>query len=129
MNEAAEHLATAGRYWAQTCYHAGFAVELMLKAVRMRRDRLEVWPPHETGGRWHDIGFVAERCRLLADVERQRGLDRGFGESWTIVSAWDPRRRYPPAVVPERAARAMLHAAADRAQGVVPWLEAIYATI
>jgi hypothetical protein len=68
--QSARALAARGRDWASVYYHTGFSVEMMLKALRMKRDRLSEWPKADKGHQWHDLTFVARGCLILPEIDR-----------------------------------------------------------
>lgn len=125
--DSARTLAARGRDWVSVHYLTGFAAELMLKAVRMRRDKLAVWPATDIGYKWHDLGFVAQRCQLMPAIRAEGAARPAFGANWRTVSAWDSRTRYPPYILSEADARDILQTAADPTDGVMPWLGRLYA--
>lgn len=116
---SARALAARGRDWVTVYYLTGFSVELMLKAVRVRRDRLPAWPASDIGYRWHDLEFVAQRSRILPMIWAEGAARPALGANWLTVSAWDPKKRYPPYTLSEADARGILWAAADPADGVM----------
>lgn len=124
---SARTLAARGRDWVSVYYLTGFSVELMLKAVRMRRDKLAAWPTTDVGYKWHDLEFVAQRSQMLPAIRAESAARPAFGANWLTVSAWDPRKRYPPYTLSEADARGILQAAADPAGGVMAWLGRLYA--
>lgn len=127
--DAARRIAASGRDWESSYYHSGFAVELMLKACRMRRDRLPGWPGTDKSASWHDPTFAAGRCGLMPEIERESRANPIFAANWGEVKTWSPRKRYPPFSVSEAEARSILLAAANPNNGVVPWLAKLYARI
>jgi hypothetical protein len=42
--EAAKALRATGQNWGQVYWHAGFAIEQILKAIRIKHEGLEEWP-------------------------------------------------------------------------------------
>lgn len=125
----ARRIAATGRDWVSSYYHCGFAVELMLKACRMKRDRLPDWPVGDRSARWHDLTFVAGRCGLMAEIERESRANPAFAANWSDVKDWDSGKRHPPFSVSEAEARSILRAAANPTNGIVPWLAKLYARI
>jgi HEPN domain-containing protein len=122
----AQELRATGKDWPNVYWHAGFSVECLLKAVRVKREGLESWPNGDTGGRWHDINYAAERAGLTAELQAMRRHDRAFGAYWLTVKDWRQDRRYPGNSVTEREARDLLTAVANPTDGVRKWLLQVY---
>jgi hypothetical protein len=57
--KAAKALRATGQNWGQVYWHAGFAIEQMIKAIRIKREALEEWPAADRGAKWHDLELLA----------------------------------------------------------------------
>lgn len=127
--DSAEVLRGTGRNWAQVYWHAGMAVEQMLKAIRIKRDGLEgEWPAGDQSSAWHDLEFVADKAGMRDEFRLAGKGNRTFEANWLTVRDWDHRRRYPDLPDAEEA-REMLLAVVNRTQGVMQWLQLTYQRI
>lgn len=124
--ESAKTLAATGRSWGTCYYHIGFCTELMIKAVRAKRDKIIIWPETDKGAKWHDLGFLIRQCGLTACLKLQLDNRKHFRRNWLIVKDWDIGKRYPPYRVTEQDARDMLRASFNPTAGVRVWLIALY---
>ena len=127
--ESAETLRSSGRDWSSVYWHSGFAIEKMVKAVRVKKYDLEDWPASDQSARWHEISFVANRSSISAEISAESARDLAFSAYWLTVKDWDHRRRYPPNSPTEREARDLLTAVGNPTSGVMRWLLQIYHSI
>jgi hypothetical protein len=125
----ADNLRATGQDWPNVYWHAGFAVEHMLKAVRIKRDGLEVWPASDRGARWHQLEYIAERAGLKGEINQESSVNLAFGANWLTVKDWDQQRRYPGNAPSEMEARDLLNAVNDPTNGVMTWLLQIYQSL
>jgi hypothetical protein len=132
---AARELSTAhdlkaqGKDWPNVYWHAGFAVEHALKAIRVKQDALEAWPPLDKSASWHKIEFIAERARIKKELTKATAADVSFAAYWLTVKDWDQQKRYPGNNATEAEARDLLIAVANPVSGVMKWLLQIYHSI
>jgi hypothetical protein len=128
--EAAKALRATGQNWGQVYWHAGFAVEQMLKAIRLKRDGHEVWPVADRGGAWHDLEFVVDRA-VGDDLRAACRANVAFEAYWLTVRDWSHERRYPDEGRPmtRKEALDLLLAVINPSNGVMKWLQEIYRNI
>jgi hypothetical protein len=127
--KTANHLRATGLDWPSVYWHAGFAVEMILKAIRVKMDGLEEWPPSDKGKKWHNVSFIMETAGLRAAVKTESSQDQAFGAYWLTVKDWQQERRFPGNPPTEREARDLLTAVANPTSGVMPWLLRTYHSI
>ncbi len=132
---AKKHAQTGGP-WFTVYLDAGYSIEFMMKACRVKRERLSEWPAGDTGAKWHNLRFLPDRCGLGDELKRKLASSKEFKKSWLEVKDWEPRRRYPVDRnydpkwdVTEVEARGMLRATIHHAYGVFPWLVEVYERI
>jgi hypothetical protein len=109
--------------------HAGFAVELMLKAIRVKQDGLEEWPAADRGAKWHDLEFASEQAGLSDELRQACQANLTFEAYWLTVRDWDNQSRYPDGTPSPVDAKDMLLAVINPTNGVMKWLEQYYQTI
>lgn len=127
--QTARDLRAIGQDWVSVYWHSGQAVEFMLKALRMKRDGLSVWPTTDRGANWHRLAFLADRCNVRAALEHEAVAGTNLGANWLTVRDWDHQRRYPGSPITEREARDILSAVASPTDGVMQWLQDLYQKI
>jgi hypothetical protein len=125
----AEVLRATGQDWPNVYWHAGFSVEMMLKAIRVKQDNLEEWPPSDKVKKWHNIVVLMENALLKAAVTSASSRDKTFGAYWLTVKDWEQERRYPGNLPTERDARDLLLAVTNHTSGVMRWLLQTYHSI
>ena len=128
--EAAKALRATGQSWGQVYWHAGFAVEQILKAIRIKREGLEEWPAGDRGAKWHDLEFLAD---LVIKDELRAGCRANitFEAYWLTVRDWSHERRYPGDTNPvtRKDGLDLLLAVANQQNGVMRWLQEFYQSI
>jgi hypothetical protein len=127
--QTADVLRATGRDWSSVYWHAGFAIEHILKAIRVKADDLEAWPPNDRSAKWHDLTFVSGRAGLTGNIAHESRRDHTFAAYWLVVKDWQQDRRYPGNSPTEREARDLLTAVANPTSGVMTWLLRIYHSI
>jgi hypothetical protein len=127
--KTAEDLRAVGRDWPSVYWHAGFAVENILKAIRVKRDGLEEWPLSDRGKTWHDLNFIMDKAGLRAAIKMESGQDQTFAAYWLTVKDWKQERRYPGDPPTELEARDLLKAVANPTSGIMRWLLRSYHSI
>jgi HEPN domain-containing protein len=119
--EDARFLLGAGRP-ANAYYLAGYAVELMLKAVISTRFRTDTLPDRAVSSQVfvHDLRKLISLALLeLASKEREKA-DAGFQARLQIVLRWTEESRYDQYGVDE--ATALVDAVENPEHGVLAWL-------
>jgi HEPN domain-containing protein len=127
--QSARDLQAVGKDWSSVYWHAGYAVELMLKAIRIKSSSLTEWPPADKGARWHDLEYVVERSGLKAKLKHERRSSSKFAAYWLATKDWDHSRRYPPDSPTKIEAKDLLLAVMNPTSGVMPCLRQIYQSI
>ena len=126
--DTAIDLAAIGKDWQSVYWHAGFAVENMLKAIRIKNDGLEEWPLEDRNAKWHDIEYITERTGIKERLKYERKR-KSFAANWLTVKDWDQSRRYPGNAVTKSEAVDLLHAIRSPTNGVMACLRQIYQSI
>jgi HEPN domain-containing protein len=126
---AAKSLRSTGKNWAQIYQHAGFAVELMLKAIRIKNLGLEAWPAADKGNKWHDLKYAAEQAGIMDDLRAACRGNISLEAYWLTVKDWDNQSRYPGGVPSELDAKELLLAVINPTNGVMKWLQQTYQKI
>ena len=106
-------------------FHAGQAVEFVLKAIYLKRNNLAAMPPDNKGAKWHDLALCAEAARVMSDLN-QKGLSRSIRQNWLTVRDWKSNARFPGARVPQQELNDFFVAVCNDRDGVWQWLETIY---
>jgi HEPN domain-containing protein len=117
----AKILLSAGR--ADNAYYlAGYAVELMLKAILSGRFRENTLPDRALINQLYSHDLVRLMRLALLDVARQQHeeSDADFGLRWDIVLEWTEESRYGS--YGTDAAAALIEAIENPEHGVLPWL-------
>jgi hypothetical protein len=117
-----------GKDWSSVYWHAGFAVEHMLKAIRIKKEGLEAWPPGDKGARWHDISYIAERAGIKERLKHER-KSKAFAANWLTVKDWKQSRRYAGNTVTKSEAMDLLNAVRNPNNGAMTCLKRIYQSI
>jgi HEPN domain-containing protein len=118
------------RQWDDSCYAAGYAVEMMLKARICVDQRLQGWPQTDAEFKAvkplklkeHDIEKLLNMTVQAAKIKSK------FMNDWSTCLQWDPQSRYQPmGTTQEVSARSMIRAAEPiiRAISAEPGLEAV----
>jgi hypothetical protein len=126
---AAKSLRSTGRNWSQIYQHAGFAVELMLKAIRIKRLGLEEWPAGDKGNKWHDLNYAAEQAGIMGDLRSACRDNLPLEAYWLTTKDWDNQSRYPGGEPSEAEAKELLLAVINPTNGVMKWLRQTYQKI
>ena len=127
--QTASTLAAVGQDWGSVYWHAGFAVEHMLKAIRVKNDELEAWPEEDRSGRWHDLSYIVERAGIRDLLRHERRRNRPFAGCWLATKDWDQGRRYPGNPVTRKDALDLLNAIRNPNHGVMLCLSRLYQNI
>src|ERR1700709_1626654 len=116
----AKLLLNAGRA-ANAYYLAGYAVELMLKAILSGRFRENTLPDRTLINQLysHDLAKLTRLALLDIALQHHEESDADFGLRWDIVLEWTEESRYG-GYSPETAAA--LIEAIENPHGVLPWL-------
>ncbi|MEA2943622.1 MAG: hypothetical protein QOD09_4151 [Bradyrhizobium sp.] len=117
--EDAKLLLSAGRA-ANAYYLAGYAVELMLKAIVSKRFRTDTLPDRAVSTQVfvHDLRKLISLA--LLDVKGREEADDGFQARLQIVLGWTEESRYGQYEADE--ATALVDAVDNPEHGVLPWL-------
>jgi HEPN domain-containing protein len=105
-------------------YLAGYAIELVFKAILVSRIRAETLPSPEFVKDifTHDFGRLLGLADLKAELAAKRDADPDFSGRWQIILEWRETSRYD---VHERGDAERLIEAIEHAQhGVLQWLRA-----
>lgn len=119
-HEAGARQLLEGRSTDLAWFHAGLAVECMLKAAIMKRERLNRWPDRSDRPElWtHSLHRL---CRI-AEIDLAELVADPISTSWAVVLLWQRGEGYNPATMPSRVARDMVEAATGT-EGVNRWIE------
>lgn len=114
---AAQSLAEDRKVAAQALFHVGLAVECMLKAYIMHRERLNCWPDKASRGDLytHDLRKLAEIAKIEVKVTDPHA------PAWSVLRQWDRNQGYNPKPMPRKVARSWCDAAFGT-EGVVTWI-------
>jgi HEPN domain-containing protein len=117
--EDAKLLLSAGSA-ANAYYLAGYAVELMLKAIVSARFRTDTLPDRAVSTQVfvHDLRKLINLA--LLDVKEREKSDAGFQARLQIVLRWTEESRYGQYDADE--ATALIDAVDNPEHGVLPWL-------
>ena len=119
--EDAKLLLGAGRA-ANAYYLAGYAVELMLKAILSGRFRENTLPDRVLINQLysHDLTKLTRLALLDVALQQHEEGDADFGLRWDIVLEWTEESRYGG--YGADAAAALIDAIENPEHGVLPWL-------
>ena len=119
--EDAKLLLSAGRA-ANAYYLAGYAVELMLKAIVSARFRTDTLPDRAVSTQVfvHDLRKLISLALLEVALKEREKADAGFQARLQIVLRWTEESRYGQYGVDE--ATALIDAVDNSEYGVLPWL-------
>jgi HEPN domain-containing protein len=119
--EDAKLLLSAGR--ADNAYYlAGYAVELMLKAIVSKRFRTDTLPDRAVSTQVfvHDLRKLIGLALLEVALKEREKADDAFQARLQIVLGWTEESRYGRYGADE--ATALVDAVDNREHGVLPWL-------
>ena len=121
MLEDAKLLLSAGRT-VNAYYLAGYAVELMLKAIASARFRTDTLPDRAISTQVfvHDLRKLISLALLEVALKEREKADAGFQARLQIVLRWTEESRYGQYGVNE--ATALIDAVDNPEHGVVTWL-------
>jgi HEPN domain-containing protein len=125
----AQALAATGKDWPGVYWHAGFAVEQILKAVVVKVEGLMAWPVQRSGADWHNLSKIANYAQLPSHLRTAFAADANFGAYWLTVKDWDQRKRYPGHHPTSDEAKELLRAISNPTSGVMRWLQRHYQSI
>jgi HEPN domain-containing protein len=119
--EDAKLLLNAGRA-ANAYYLAGYAVELMLKAIVSARFRTDTLPDRAVSTQVfvHDLRKLISLALLEIALKEREERDSGFRARLQIVLRWTEESRYGQYDADE--ATALIDAVDNLEHGVLPWL-------
>ena len=119
--EDAKLLLSAGRA-ANAYYLAGYAVELMLKAILSGRFRENTLPDRGLINQLysHDLARLTRLALLDVALRQHEESDTDFRIRWGIVLEWTEESRYGG--YGADAAAALIEAIENPEHGVLPWL-------
>jgi HEPN domain-containing protein len=119
--EDAKLLLSAGRA-ANSYYLAGYAVELMLKAIVSARFRTDTLPDRAVSTQVfvHDLRKLISLALLEVALKEREKADAGFQARLQIVLRWTEESRYGQYGVDE--ATALIDAVDNPEHGVLAWL-------
>lgn len=102
----------------QALFHVGIATECALKALIMRKERLNGWPSKAAREELytHDLRKLAQIAGVSLSATDIHG------PSWHVVLAWDRNQSYDPKRMPRKVARAWVEAAFG-VNGAVTWIK------
>ncbi|KIZ42307.1 MULTISPECIES: hypothetical protein [Rhodopseudomonas] len=100
-------------------YLAGYAVELMLKAILSGQFKADTLPDKSMLGRafTHNFGDLVKLCHLEEDLQGRQKTDAEFAGRWQIALSWKEASRYGEFGQDEAAD---LIEAIEK--GILPWL-------
>jgi hypothetical protein len=103
---------------------AGYAIELMLKAILSSRFRTDTFPDREWSTKVfiHDFGKLADLALVKSDLAQSADNDPEFFARWQIVLQWKEVSRYDSRQ--EDSARQLIEAIEHPEHGVLQWLRA-----
>jgi hypothetical protein len=101
----------------QAIYHAGSALECLLKALIMKEERFNLWPSRSAR---NDL-YIHDLRKLLQFAKIDLTPTSPSAAEWSIVLQWDRWQGYDPTEMPRRVARSYLDAAFGQT-GVAKWL-------
>jgi HEPN domain-containing protein len=119
--EDAKLLLSAGR--ADNAYYlAGYAVELMLKAILSGRFREHTLPDRALVSQLysHDLARLTRLALLDVALQRHEEGDGDFRSRWEIVLRWTEESRYGE--YDRDVTAALIEAIENPEHGVLPWL-------
>lgn len=105
-------------------YLAGYAVECALKACIAKRTGLHDFPDKQTviDSYTHNTETLLRVADLTADRDADARASPALKLNWQTVRAWTEQSRYERHTL--AAARALIEAITDPANGVLPWIKA-----
>ncbi len=117
----AKLLLAAGR-GENAFYLAGYAVELMLKAILSGQFKTDALPDRTLvrDAFVHDIEKLARASKIEIHLKIKLDSDERFNGFWRKVLEWEPISRYDPRSVED--AEHLVRAIDDAEHGVLPWL-------
>jgi hypothetical protein len=119
----AKLLLDAGRS-GNAYYLAGYAIELMFKAILSSRFRTDTLPDREWSTKVfiHDFGKLADLALLKGELPQSADSDSEFFARWQIVLQWKETSRYDFRETND--AQKLIEAIEHPEHGVLQWLRA-----
>lgn len=115
---AAERLSKSRHTSQQAVFHAGLAVECLIKALIIRVERLNAWPSRSARPE-----VYTHNLRSLSAVAKIALLPTSpCAAEWSVVLQWDRNQGYDPDPMPRSVAKSFLEAAFGQ-DGVSKWLK------
>lgn len=101
----------------QAQFHAGLAVECALKALIMRRERLNGWPSRDARQELytHDLRNLREIAGIVISPRDPQA------PAWHLFLQWDRNQGYDPRPMPRKVAKSWIEAAFGPI-GIVTWI-------
>ena len=117
----AELLLSAGRH-SNAYYLAGYAVELLLKAIISRRFLADTIPDRRlvNAVHTHNLRELVAHAGLDVPLAQEQKSSAAFSASWQMATDWTEESRYASWSLDEAAS--LLTALNDPKAGVVRWL-------
>jgi hypothetical protein len=105
-------------------YLAGYAIELMLKAILSSRFRVDTLPDPEWSTKVfiHNFGKLADLALLKGELPESADSDPEFFARWQIALQWKETSRYDSRGT--NAAQELIEAIEHPEHGVLQWLRA-----
>ncbi|MGJ0426150.1 HEPN domain-containing protein [Methylocystis sp.] len=108
---------------SQAYFHAGQAIEFLLKALFLKRNNLSQMPNTHKGAHWHDLQSCGEAARIGADLFV---ASKAIRANWLTVRDWRSNGRFPDLKVSKQELNDLFVAVCSESSGVWQWLESIY---
>lgn len=107
----------------QAYFHAGQAIEFLLKALFLKRNNLPCMPNSHKGAHWHDLQTCGEVARIKSDLAL---VSKSVRANWLTVRDWKSNGRFPDLKVSKQELNDLFVAVCNDSGGVWQWLESIY---
>ena len=115
------------RQFSGAYYLGGYAIECALKACIAKKTKRHDFPESPNRVREcysHDLVQLVTLAGLKAELDKNKGSDPEFEDSWEIVIEWSEQSRYE--FIPENDARDLLKAINDANHGVLQWVKSLW---
>lgn len=119
----AKSLYATGHY-SGAYYLAGYAIEVALKAVIIKRSfNSGDWPDQAFVKRvhTHDLSVLLSSAGLADNLRVDAKVDRLLGAHWSTVEAWEPQARYTLWTRIET--KDMIRAVTHPTSGILTWIK------
>jgi HEPN domain-containing protein len=110
---------------SEAYYMAGYAVELLLKAIIARRFQGDTIPSLAFVRQiyTHDLEKLASVAGLQDDIAKRRRTDRTFSAAWEEVTQWSPDARYRLNDMDIATSYLGRLTGSANEEGIVPWMK------